>query len=219
MGAAAQTHTNTNASIGCRSCHNNNNNGHICTATRPHLRRDSATSAPRLGHICTATRPHLHRDSATSAPRLGHICTGTRPHLHRDSATSAPRLGHIRTGTRPCCWGLAGNLDDSKPTCVTSLSELVRAAAAAGNRPGGCMKPWHAAVACCIAASRRVGQAVTLRCNIGPPPGEAGRPRCVPRGASPSPARSVPAVAACNARRIGVRRAARATARAGACGD
>ena len=28
---------------------------------------------------CAATRPHLRRDSPTSVPRLAHICTGTRP--------------------------------------------------------------------------------------------------------------------------------------------
>jgi hypothetical protein len=59
---------------------------------QPHLRRDSATSAPGLGHICAGTRPHPRRDSATSALGLGHIRSGTRPHPLRDSATSAPGL-------------------------------------------------------------------------------------------------------------------------------
>ena len=35
------------------------------------------TSAPGHGHICTGTRPHLRRDTATSTPGLAHICTGT----------------------------------------------------------------------------------------------------------------------------------------------
>ena len=34
-------------------------------------------------------RPHLRRDSPTSAPGLAHICAGTRPHLCRDSQVSA----------------------------------------------------------------------------------------------------------------------------------
>ncbi len=42
-----------------------------CAGTRPHLRRDSPTSAPGLAHICARTRPHLRRDSiARAAVRL-----------------------------------------------------------------------------------------------------------------------------------------------------
>ena len=37
--------------------------------------------SPRRCHICAGTRPHLRRDSPTSAPGLAHICAGTRPHL------------------------------------------------------------------------------------------------------------------------------------------
>ena len=38
-----------------------------------------------LSHICSETRPHLRRDSTTSAPGLDHICAGTRPQLSRGS--------------------------------------------------------------------------------------------------------------------------------------
>ncbi len=40
-------------------------------------------------HICAKTRPHLRRDSSTSAP--GHICAGTGPRLRRDWSTSCAK--------------------------------------------------------------------------------------------------------------------------------
>jgi hypothetical protein len=72
--------------------------GHAPSAgTRPHLHRDSPTSAPGLAHICAGIRPHLHRDSPTSAPGFAHICTGIRPHL----PGTRPHLPGTRTHLRP----------------------------------------------------------------------------------------------------------------------
>ena len=89
----------------------------------PHLRRDSATSAPRLCHICAETLPHLRRDSATSA--LCHICLRL--------ATSAPggTYHHLRWGCPAAVRGRASphprrDLFQGSPLTVLHYLEALR---------------------------------------------------------------------------------------------
>ena len=67
-----------------------------CAGTRPHLRRDSPTSAPGLAHICARTRPHLRRDSiARAAVRLQ-----TRPFRSLGDCSARP-AAPMRTADVP----------------------------------------------------------------------------------------------------------------------
>jgi hypothetical protein len=104
---------------------------HICAETLPHLRRDSATSAPRLCHICAETLPHLSKTC--------HICLRL--------ATSAPggTYHHLRWGCPAAVRGRARPHPrrDLLPGVASDRPSLFRGTP---KRHDEAVRPWHHAV-------------------------------------------------------------------------
>jgi hypothetical protein len=87
------------------------------------LHRSSALAATLScdsPHICAGTRPHLCRDSPTSAPGLAHICAGTHQHLRRDWWSAALCLC--------ACVHARLRAQGRVPAAVRNLSESPRSA-------------------------------------------------------------------------------------------
>ena len=92
---------------------------------------------PGLAHICAATRPHLRRDSLTSAPGLTTSAPGPAHNLRAPAVPTTPAHRARRWGTRS---GWAGAQGRCRRRSLRQSASCTRSAPGKGTRHYGyCM--------------------------------------------------------------------------------